>query len=228
MRIRNGVETTFPPELADIDVMAITGPVFGWVRPGDFIAVRMTLSAAVDVSGQVQLSIWEDARITGRPGRSETVWMDSVVHGNGVYASSTMDLEAGVAYRIVVEGNYRHHETADVYDEGDPDDILFPSDSPGSSGKAGLDYETVYAWRDSTYALPDHWNDLDPARAIRIDLGSGPSHVEPVGGPYSSPAPEHRYELRVVGEGAPFKVTAESSDKSDNNGQLRFDIHRES
>lgn len=142
----------------------------------------------------------------------ETFWFDSKVTS----ATSTMLLENGVIYRIVVTGNCREANTA--YSFGSPDTILFPS--PGESAEqAGLDAEVGYASPVDT-TLPFH-NGV----GFVMDTGLGFSHREPIGGAVSVPSPDHSYEYEVAGTGAVLQVKWQDSAYGDNNGMFRVDIY---
>ncbi len=148
----------------------------------------------------------------------ETVWLDT---RSPATATSTATLLAGAAYRFSVTGN---RDGDDDYTGVDTnvDDVLYPSDGQPASSDATHDADVKYALVSPTDpdTVPTHDSSFE------IDTGSGYSHIEPVGGPYSAPQPGHVYDFEVTGEGSVVSFRINGADQTDNNGQYRIDIHR--
>ncbi|NHC43835.1 hypothetical protein [Motilibacter aurantiacus] len=95
----------------------------------------------------------------------------------------------------------------------------FPS-AGGGQGLVGQDAEVEFA---QSYAcdaddapLPRHLGDL------LIDAGGGFTHPQAVGGPYSTPRPDHRYTYVVVGTGKRIAFRVRDVNAGDNYGRLRL------
>lgn len=212
-RIRNGVETVFLDTLSGTDVDGVRGPFSGWLEAGDFLRCTLDTPSGVTTGtpAWLQLDLWKIAQ--GAAEVAETLWLDTKLTDD---VTSTVSLDSGVTYTLRVTGNYR---TVDgTLDHGSPDDVMFPS-SGESVETAGYDADTVYAGT-SSGTFPEH------DTSVTIDTGSGASHVEPSGGPYSSPQSGHQYSFVVTGEGGPVTVSRIDSPNSDNNGQLKIEIFR--
>jgi hypothetical protein len=62
--------------------------------------------------------------------------------------------------------------------------------------------------------------------AFKIDTGGGPTHREPLFGPFSRPAPFHVYFYVLKGQGTPaaFKFSLSDFPTTDNYGRLRITV----
>ena len=151
----------------------------------------------------------------------ETLWVDvnqhSVVAGTQTYTSTV--LTSGSEYRLEVVGNFSWWING-VVPYGAPDTILVQSGGQAER-PASMDGETIYGEVDSSRAVPRH---TDAAQRLMFNTGSGWTHVEPEGGPYSSPQPGHAYTYVVIGEGQPLGAALYEPDMGVVNGQLRLDV----
>ena len=144
---------------------------------------------------------------------AETFWFDSR-NPNPV---STMVLEAGSVYTIRITGNF-HHATETPIIAGATDDLMWASAGYSETTGATGDWDVLYASHSGAFPVGHS------TRTV-FDLGSGPAHVEPRGGPYSTPQPNHSYLFDVTGEGSTLTVgPAEGGARSDNNGQFKIEI----
>ena len=97
--------------------------------------------------------------------------------------------------------------------------------SPGqATRKARLDAEFLYGDADpfnnrcGVRPIPRH------STVFQIDLGSGFSHIEPIGGAPSVPDSDHRYSYLVTGQGAPAGFQLAVQPTSDNFGILTITV----
>ena len=131
-------------------------------------------------------------------------------------AVSPFSLLAHESYDVVVTGTVS--DWNDKLNGAPEPDAMYPSAPAGvrrKSTQVGLDADTEFA-RPSygSGTPPQHWAQLE------FDTGSGPRHVEPHGGPYSKPQPEHRYVYTLVGEGHPLRVIWADTPTTDNYGSF--------
>lgn len=165
----------------------------------------------------------------------DVLWLDEQTNGASNHAVGSATLTSGQTYTIVVRGNSNVLPNSEgPMVEGNPDDIIYPSDSPGNSLQAAYDYAFAYAGKSGATGLPalrvEDYNLAPGGGWHEIDLGSGGQRVTPIGGWPSSPDAEHRYYLEVAGGGQPIEIwTTDGDDNpsvlSDNNGQYRYEIY---
>lgn len=133
--------------------------------------------------------------------------------------TSASILADGHPYLITVQGTYSLWN--ELLNVGTPEaDAMFPT-SGGSriTTEVGVDPDVAFAVPSDGHIPVGH------TAALLMDLGSGPEHVEPVGGPYTTPQPGHLYSYQVIGQGQPVTLTiADSGGFSDNYGELRVII----
>lgn len=132
--------------------------------------------------------------------------------------SSANALPNGVTCLVTVQGTSSHWNLA--LDQGSPEaDAQFPS-TPGGvtrvSTQVGVDPDTLFAWPSAHPHVAGH------DTTFEIDTGSGFSHVEPVGGPYSTPQGGHLYQYHLVGQGQPVKFRINDSPLTDNYGAFQI------
>ncbi len=147
---------------------------------------------------------------------TEVFFLDS--HAVGA-ATSTTVLTAGVTYLVSVQGTFSAWNL--VLDHGTPEpQAQFPPTSqPGRiSTMVGVDADTLYAWPTAFPHVPGH--DVD----LQMNLGSGFAHIEPFGGPYSVPQPDHFYSYNLLGQGAHLSVQINDS-HTDDYGLLKITIY---
>lgn len=147
---------------------------------------------------------------------TETLFLNSTVGPEGVPATTI--LTAGVTYLVSVQGTYSAWN--EVLNMGSPEpNAMFPGSTAGrGSTEVGIDADTLFAWPSDHPHVPGH--ELN----FQIDLGSGFVHVEPFGGPYTTPQPDHFYSYQLVGEGVEpkFRIIDASPD---NYGLLKIVIY---
>ena len=181
------------------------------IASGAVVKLKVTHASATDEAADATLRLHLQEPTTAPAGATlETFFVDAKESGGG---SSTMLLESGVTYSVVVTGNWRE---IDDLSGGVPDSVLFPS--PGEAVQdAGKDPETLYAGP-SAGSYPAH------GTAFQFNSGSGFAHIEPVGGAVSSPVGSHVYTYEITGQGAVLSAKVVDTDYGDNNGLLRVDI----
>lgn len=150
----------------------------------------------------------------------ETLFLNSTAT-TPVYSSTV--LQAGVPYLITVQGTYT--EWPDALNLGTPNpDAMFPGTPGPHHGpltQVGIDPECTFARPspDSTdFPLGQHYP------WFQMDLGAGLAHIEPQGGPYSTPQPGYFYRYNVTGQGAPIGFLVNIFPSDDNYGQLKITI----
>lgn len=133
-------------------------------------------------------------------------------------ATSTTVLQTGRQYIITVQGTYSFfNQTLPV---GSPQsDAMFPTSTAGRvSLQVGNDAETVFATVSGSAKPIGHLN------SFQMNLGSGLQHIEPVGGPYSTPQPNFFYTYNVTGQGSTVNFLIVDSPYTDNYGELLITI----
>lgn len=134
--------------------------------------------------------------------------------------SSSNPLPDGVTCLVTVQGTYSAWN--EVLDQGSPEaDAQFPSTPPSVvrvSTEVGVDADTIFAWPSDHPHSPGHDTDF------QIDLGSGFSHIEPVGGPYTTPQSGHFYQYHLLGQGSPVSFRVNDVNKNDDYGALQIMI----
>ena len=127
---------------------------------------------------------------------------------------------AGVPCQVTVQGTYSAWN--ENLDHGTPQpDAVYPSKPAGVSRlstEVGKDPETLFAYPS------DHSHPIGHSDSFQIDVGLGFSHVEPIGGPYSTPQSGFFYTYAITGTGSPVSFTVADSPKSDNYGALKITI----
>lgn len=132
-------------------------------------------------------------------------------------AQSTVVLVAGESYTVTVQGTYSAWN--EVLDVGTPNaDAMFPSSTVGRvSTEVGVDAETIFAWPH------DHPHTVGHDADWQFNLGSGFQHIEPIGGPFSTPQPNYLYRYTLVGQGNVLIVRTNDS-HPDDYGKLQVTI----
>lgn len=179
------------------------------VTHGEVTAQTATVTLYLKVEDPV-------AEVAG--GLLETAWLDSRVGS----VTTTTVLDNGVVYLVRVTGNMRHNPSASV-DEGSPDPILFPSPTFGADN-AMRDAEMFYAHIDPG-SYPEHAG-TGHGSPFELNAGSGWAHIEPDGGPFTSPEAGHEYDYRITGEGTALQARITDSILTDNNGMFKIEVYR--
>lgn len=151
----------------------------------------------------------------------ETFYVDTAQHSvaAGTSAASTTVLANGTTYTLVIDGNYSWWINS-TRDYGTPDEIMYPS--PAQADRpASIDADVIYA-DISNNPLPRH---TDTGGRLMLNLGSGFSHIEPDGGPFSTYDAAHSYTYTVTGEGAVLRGAIDGDGTGASNGMLRVRIY---
>jgi len=134
-------------------------------------------------------------------------------------------LEAGKAYRLIIQGTYSSWEGEwnSQPCKGTPEAApMFPS-AGASNGMVGIDAQFYFAVPSGSalcsQAIPRSGGTPD----ISLDGGNDFDDPEPIT-PATAPTPDHRYEYEIVGQGHPVMFEREDSPSSDNYGVLRITI----
>jgi hypothetical protein len=191
------------------------GTIMYWAEAGTVGKIKITQSSGSTqaCNAFVRVGITDPGSATN--GRLiETVWLETRNSGS---VTTTNVLEDGTSYLIVVEGNADLDTTSDAI-SGSPDTVIYPSTGHPSSAQAQADADVIYA-RSVAAPVPVH------LEYFLIDTGSGATHVEPVGGPFSTPQPGHIYEYAIIGEGSTVTFSYIDPVLTDNNGQFQISIY---
>ena len=131
---------------------------------------------------------------------------------------STVVLAAGQTYQISVQGTFSLWNNP--LEDGTPEaDAMFPGSLAGRvSTQVGLDPDVEFAAHSSSGSWPRHTTQFE------MNLGSGFAHVEPVGGPFAVPQPNHLYHYSVVGQGSTVSFRINDTPIADNYGLLQVII----
>ena len=186
------------------------------------VKVTQTSGSAQTCSGTVHIGVSDPAVAERTSTLLDSFFVDSRLHSqhasHGTYAESSIVLQLGVEYTVVVDGNYTRYADATL-PLGSPDAIVYLSPSQSQRDALG-DAETIYADHASfPGSFPRH-----TTSGLHMNLGSGWAHQEPTGGPFSAPQAGHSYTYSLTGEGSTLKLAITDSPISDNNGMLRVQI----
>lgn len=194
-------------------------PVLEIITDGGKIISRcvgptVAAGGSADVSWFPGADVDEEAQ--GQIPIAETLMLPSWAN----FVSSSNALPNGVTCLISVQGTYSDWNLA--LNNGSPEaDAQFPSTPSGVtriSTQVGIDADTLFAYPTAHPQTPGHWTDF------QIDTGSGFAHVEPVGGPYTTPQTGHVYTYHVVGQGSAVRFRINDSPLNDNYGALQIII----
>lgn len=145
---------------------------------------------------------------------AETLFLPSWSSG----VTSANALPNGVTCLISVQGTSSAWNSA--LGTGSPEaDAQFPSTPSGVtrvSTQVGLDADTAFAKKTGSVLPLGHYNHF------QINAGSGFSHIEPVGGPYTTPQAGHFYQFFVVGQGVPVSFKLTDTPLGDNYGAYQI------
>jgi hypothetical protein len=169
---------------------------------------------------------------------SETLYLDTYENsGDGASGPvSTSDvLTDGATYQVRVTGTFSAWKASEWLPPFVPCGTPEPAPqypSPGrTNGMVGYDAEARFAVAAKTrgfpcasLGLPHH----HPFFEIQMSNGNGFSHIEPEGGPYSSPQPGHLYKYELEGDGEPAAFRLRDTNLRDNYGRFRIEVTRNS
>ena len=151
----------------------------------------------------------------GTPAPIPTLVLDTSVGS----VTSQGSLQAGRSYVVTVQGTWS--DWGDKLNGAPEPDAMFPtSGTVRKSTQVGLDADTEFARPpEGSGTPPQHWTQLQ----FSLD-GATWAHVEPVGGPYSKPQPNHLYTYHLTGRGHPLGVRVADTPLTDNYGALRISV----
>jgi len=136
----------------------------------------------------------------------ETLWLDSNAHAGelgAVFVESAITLTDGRPYQLLVDGNWNIWLATESL-TGAPRPLVYPT-ANDERNDASHDAETTWSWAGGGGGpLPRH----NPSNvgSFWINPGSGWVHPEPLGGPFSTPQPDHLYGYNLTGEGQPLRA----------------------
>lgn len=215
---------------ASFDGSAATGPfvpTLDVISPQGNVVARCPLCSTIAAGGSAFVSWFPGAGLgccptaDVVPGVALEQFFVSSLSSTGTTSSTV--LAAGVEYQITVQGTYTVQNNA--LNLGTPNaDAMFPTSGgdPRVSTQVGMDAECIFA-----HSTVDHLT-LGHTIVLQTDLGSGFSHIEPIGGPFSTPQPNYLYTYKVVGQGLPvtIKIGDTPGAYNDNYGELRVIIQQ--
>lgn len=159
---------------------------------------------------------------------ADTVWLDTYETPNDGAAGPVMTrqtLQDDLFQVITVDGTFTAWPKP--LDCGVSEPIRYASPSARRpDARAGIDAETVLAQPCSASgAFPRH-NPVLRMNLAGTSASSDYHHVEPVGGPYTSPQADHTYTYIVRGQNHPasFSFLVRDGVTSDNAGMLRIQV----
>lgn len=167
---------------------------------------------AIAAGGSANVSWFPGAEVEEEAPQTAGVTLEQLLLDTRVQAGITSStvLQSGEQYVVTVQGTYAFQNAALAF--GSPNaDAMFPTSGgqPRVSTQVGSDAETLFAEQSGPpTGLPlGHFN------WFQMNTGSGWSHVEPQGGPYTTPQPNYLYRYSITGQGstASFRIW-------DNNG----------
>lgn len=126
----------------------------------------------------------------------------------------TTVLQSGRAYLVTAQGTITFHNQALTV--GTPNaNAMFPTGEPGRiSTQVGTDPDTTFA---TTAGNPlGHSGSFE----MSLDGGATFAHIEPVGGPFSTPQTNYFYTFNVTGQGHALQVQIFDSVYTDNYGEF--------
>lgn len=176
-------------------------------------------SPAIAAGGSADVTWFPGAELedeTSTPGEVlETLFLDT----RQSLVSAVSTLASGSEYLITVRGTMSDWNLA--LDNGTPEsDAIFPTTGGVAriSTQVGIDPDTLFAYPSAHPQTPGHWTQFE------MNLGLGFSHVEPVGGPYTTPQTDHVYRYVVAGHNAAPSFRINDSPRTDNYGEYQITI----
>lgn len=128
-------------------------------------------------------------------------------------------LTASVSYLVTVTGAVSDWNAPLAKGQPEPDATYPTQHEARKSTQVGIDAETLFAQPSNFSHTLGHWTQF------QINTGSGWSHVEPVGGPYSKPVAGHTYTYHLTGKGQPVAFRwYDPNAYADNYGAFRITV----
>lgn len=197
-------------------------PCLQFLDPGGHVMVScvsttlVAAGASADVSWFPGAEVEEAASNSGPGVITETLFVDSQ---SAAAVSTVGTLTTGVTYPLIVVGTFNLWNHND--DIGTPEpDAMFPSSLVGRiSTQVGLDADTRFAQFGPPSALGH-----SGIFKISLDNGATFNHVEPDGGPFTTPVSGHVYTFTVTGQGHPAQFVIGDAPRTDNYGKLKVTV----
>lgn len=126
---------------------------------------------------------------------------------------------SGTNYLVSVQGTVT--DWNEDLQNGTPEaNAMFPGALTGRvSTEVGIDPDTIFAYPNDHPQVIGHWTQF------KINLGAGATHIEPFGGPYTTPQPDHFYTYTLTGQGSQPTFVWDDTPLSDNYGKLEITIY---
>lgn len=154
----------------------------------------------------------------------QTLWVDSRVHSmnssHNTYTETTDTLVDGLLYRVRVTGN---HTVWDNSVNGNWTPVMYPSPG-GSYDRSAFDADVQYATSGSTWT---GGSGIHNGGGFQFWWGAGWQHVEPQGGPYTTPQAGHVYDYVITGLGYKLRAAISDTPLDDNNGMYKVEFYGE-
>ena len=151
----------------------------------------------------------------------ETFFFDTVTAvGTTVFSSTT--LATSVLYTVTIQGTYSEWNQALTV--GTPNaDALYPGSTVGRlSTQVGIDPECCFA--SPVPSGPGPITVGQHTDNILLTIGGTLAHIEPVGGPFSTPQSNYAYTYLFTGQGSKLGIANKYSPTTDNYGKLLVTI----
>lgn len=200
---------------------------------------KLTTAAAAALivgAGAVPALARDTSKSPGPTPTFETLFLDTYEAPSDGFAGpvkTQQPLAPGKLYFATIDGTFRYSRPATlnspsyIWCPGSVENvpITYPSTDPAATNDtAYADADTVFALRvfrsnaGSCPQLPYH------NTALQFDVGGGPEHLEPAGGPFTAPPSSHEYNYVLRGQGsiAQFSFQLRDRPTTDNAGQLRI------
>lgn len=197
-------------------------PVLELIAPNGLVVGRFPTCTSIAAGGSASVSWFPGAGLGCCPTEQivpgvalEQLFVSTL---DAAGTTSATVLTAGVEYLVTIQGTYSLWN--ELLDVGTPNAAaMFPTagGNPRVTTQVGVDPDCVFA------APSDGNVPLGHIVNLVWDLGAGFQHLEPIGGPFSTPQPSYLYSYKVIGQGHPvtIKITDQPGAYVDNYGELR-------
>jgi len=202
-------------------------PTLEVLSPNGDVIVRCPITPAIAAGASAAASWFPGAELeeqaTVIPGAAvESFFFDSITDpSTPVYSATT--LPASVLYTVTIQGTYTEWNQALTV--GTPNaNALYPGSTAGRvSTEVGIDPECCFA-SPTPVGPPGPFTPGQHTDNLELSLGAGFAHLEPIGGPFSTPQSGYAYTYRLTGQGSPLGVRNKYLPTTDNYGKLLVTI----
>ena len=151
-----------------------------------------------------------------QPAPTETVYLDT--YRGSVTTAGVLELDR--AYSVIVTGTVSDWNAP--LPEGTPEgDATYPTQHEKRlSTQVGIDAATLFAKPAGSTRPFGTWQQLER----NLHDGANWLKLVPIGGPFTTPQPGHRYRYELVGKGQPVSFRWHDIDLTDNYGMLRIEV----